>query len=228
MLAPRHRMRAVFPIRSSNCRSRSAAANMRRSPGPISPAGAMTIISRPTRRFAPAAGRSPRSNGCPADPKALGISLRDPCRAAKGRRSLRWRQGKGLFRRAFLPVADLAARRGRGFRHRLLRTDHRRIADADRRLHRAGLSPPSNLFVRGFKQSSIGLPNKGQVFRKIGRRKLVPYYDRAEIEDGAIAGRGLEICWLKDPDRSAVRADPGLGAGSARGRLDHPHQLRCA
>ena len=29
------------------------------------------------------------------------------------------------------------------------------------------------------------------------RRKLVPYYDRAEIEDGAIAGRGLEICWLK-------------------------------
>ena len=35
------------------------------------------------------------------------------------------------------------------------------------------------------------------MFRKIGRRKLVPYYDRAEIEDGAIAGRGLEICWLK-------------------------------
>ena len=41
------------------------------------------------------------------------------------------------------------------------------------------------------------MPNKGEVFRKIGRRKLVPYYDRAEIEDGAIAGRGLEICWLK-------------------------------
>jgi membrane-bound lytic murein transglycosylase A len=36
------------------------------------------------------------------------------------------------------------------------------------------------------------------VFRKIGRRKLVPYYDRGEIEDGAIAGRGLEICYLKE------------------------------
>ena len=35
---------------------------------------------------------------------------------------------------------------------------------------------PSNLFVRGTTQSSAGLPNKGQVFRKIGRRKLVPYY----------------------------------------------------
>ena len=57
---------------------------------------------------------------------------------------------------------------------------------------------PSNLFVRGTTQSSAGLPNKGQVFRKIGRRKLVPYYDRAEIEDGAIDGRGLEICYLKE------------------------------
>ena len=57
---------------------------------------------------------------------------------------------------------------------------------------------PSNLFVRGTTQSSAGLPNKGQVFRKIGRRKLVPYYDRGEIEDGAIAGRGLEICYLKE------------------------------
>ncbi len=27
----------------------------------------------------------------------------------------------------------------------------------------------------------------------------VPYWNRAEIEDGALAGRGLEICWLKDP-----------------------------
>ncbi len=26
-----------------------------------------------------------------------------------------------------------------------------------------------------------------------------PYYDRAAIEDGALAGRKLEICWLKDP-----------------------------
>src|SRR6185295_5933779 len=57
---------------------------------------------------------------------------------------------------------------------------------------------PSNVFVRGTRQSSAGLPNKGQVFRKIGRRKLVPYYDRGEIEDGVIAGRGLEICYLKE------------------------------
>ena len=87
---------------------------------------------------------------------------------------------------------------------------------------------PSNLFVRGATQSSDGLPNKGQVFRKIGRRKLVPYYDRAEIEDGAIAGRGLEICWLKNQTDLLFIADPGLGAGQARRRLDRSHQLRCA
>ena len=56
----------------------------------------------------------------------------------------------------------------------------------------------SNLFVRGYKQDSVSLPNKGPVYRKIGRRKLVPYYDRGEIEDGVIAGRGLEICYLKE------------------------------
>jgi membrane-bound lytic murein transglycosylase A len=57
---------------------------------------------------------------------------------------------------------------------------------------------PSNLFVKGQTQASVGLPNKGQVYRKIGRRKLVPYYDRAEIEDGKIEGRGLEIAYLKN------------------------------
>lgn len=28
---------------------------------------------------------------------------------------------------------------------------------------------------------------------------LVPYYERSEIEDGALAGRGLEIAWAADP-----------------------------
>ena len=29
--------------------------------------------------------------------------------------------------------------------------------------------------------------------------KFLPYYDRAEIEEGALAGRGLEIAWAADP-----------------------------
>jgi membrane-bound lytic murein transglycosylase A len=66
------------------------------------------------------------------------------------------------------------------------------------------------------------LPNKGQVFRKIGRRKLVPYYDRAEIEDGVIAGRGLEICWLKDQTDLLFTQIQG----SARVQLDDGSTLR--
>jgi membrane-bound lytic murein transglycosylase A len=60
------------------------------------------------------------------------------------------------------------------------------------------------------------------VFRKIGRRKLVPYYDRAEIEDGAIAGRGLEICWLKNQTDLLFTQIQG----SARVRLEDGSTLR--
>ena len=81
---------------------------------------------------------------------------------------------------------------------------------------------PSNLFVRGFKQDAVSLPNKGQVFRKIGRRKLVPYYDRAEIEDGVIAGRGLEICWLKNQTDLLFTQIQG----SARVRLEDGSTIR--
>jgi membrane-bound lytic murein transglycosylase A len=57
---------------------------------------------------------------------------------------------------------------------------------------------PSNLFVRGVRSPGASLPNKGEVFRKIGRRKLVPYYDRSEIEEGILSGRGIEICYVRN------------------------------
>ena len=60
------------------------------------------------------------------------------------------------------------------------------------------------------------------MFRKIGRRKLVPYYDRAEIEDGAIAGRGLEICWLKNQTDLLFAQIQG----SARVRLEDGSTVR--
>ncbi len=35
--------------------------------------------------------------------------------------------------------------------------------------------------------------------KKVRKRRSVPFHDRAAIDDGILAGRGLEICWLKDP-----------------------------
>src|SRR5450432_712828 len=134
----------------------------------------------------------------PADPKALGISLRDPCRAAKSLDISDGAKARAFFEERFLPLRISRLGEDAGF----VTGYYEPVIDGSRTPTDVYTVPvyrrPSNLFVRGFKQSNVGLPNKGQVFRKIGRRKLVPYYDRAEIEDGAIAGRGLEICWLKN------------------------------
>jgi membrane-bound lytic murein transglycosylase A len=134
-----------------------------------------------------------------ADPKALGISLRDPCRAARAIEISDGAKARSFFEEHFTPLKISRLGEGDGF----VTGYYEPVLEGSRTLTDVYNVPvyrrPSNLFVKGYKQSSPDLPNKGQVFRKVGRRKLVPYYDRGEIEDGAIAGRGLEICWLKDP-----------------------------
>jgi membrane-bound lytic murein transglycosylase A len=134
-----------------------------------------------------------------ADTKALGISLRDPCRAARATEISDGAKARGFFEQHFTPLKISRLGEGDGF----VTGYYEPVLEGSRTPTDVYNVPiyrrPSNLFVRGFRQSSPDLPNKGQVFRKIGRRKLVPYYDRGEIEDGVIAGRGLEICWLKNP-----------------------------
>lgn len=55
--------------------------------------------------------------------------------------------------------------------------------------------------VRGWPDDVTQAERTGRA--PLGRRDLsgrhVPYYDRAEIEGGALAGRGLEIAWAADP-----------------------------
>jgi membrane-bound lytic murein transglycosylase A len=137
-------------------------------------------------------------HGAASDSKALGTSLRDPCRIAKGVEPTDGASARAFFEEHFLPLRISRLGEAEGF----VTGYYEPVIDGSRTQTDVYTVPvyrrPSNLFVRGFKQSDISLPNKGQVFRKIGRRKLVPYYDRAEIEDGKIAGRGLEICWVKN------------------------------
>ena len=158
----------------------------------------------------------------PADPKALGTSLRDPCRIARGLELSDGAKAKAFFEEHFRPLRISRLGEGEGF----VTGYYEPIVDGSRTENEVYKVPvyrrPSNLFVRGTTQASAGLPNKGQVFRKIGRRKLVPYYDRAEIEDGAIAGRGLEICFLKDQTDLLFSQIQG----SARVSLDDGSTLR--
>jgi membrane-bound lytic murein transglycosylase A len=163
-----------------------------------------------------------QQQAAPSDPKALGASLRDPCRAARAADIADGAAARRFFEEHFLPLQISRLGEDAGF----VTGYYEPIVEGSRTRTDVYTVPvyrrPSNLFVRGFKQDATGLPNKGEVFRKIGRRKLVPYYDRAAIEDGAIAGRGLEICWLKDQTDLLFTQIQG----SARVRLEDGSTIR--
>jgi len=133
-----------------------------------------------------------------AESKAIGTSLRDPCIAARAADLSDSAKAREFFETNFIPLQISRVGEDAGF----VTGYYEPIVDGSRVQTDVYTVPvyrrPSNLFVRGYSQASASMPNKGAVFRKIGRRKLVPYYDRAEIEDGAIAGRGLEVVWLKN------------------------------
>jgi membrane-bound lytic murein transglycosylase A len=82
---------------------------------------------------------------------------------------------------------------------------------------------PPNLVAAGRRKLGDAFPSKGVfVGRRVGRRKIVPYYTRAEIEDGALDGWHLEICYLHDP----VDVLFAQIQGSARIRLEDGTILR--
>jgi membrane-bound lytic murein transglycosylase A len=67
-----------------------------------------------------------------------------------------------------------------------------------------------------------GFPNRGQSLRRTATGALVPYYDRGEILDGALDGKHLEICWIKNQsDALTIQIQ-----GSARVRLEDGAMLR--
>jgi membrane-bound lytic murein transglycosylase A len=57
---------------------------------------------------------------------------------------------------------------------------------------------PGDLVHMGRKHKADSFPNTGRVVRRIKRGKYVPYFDRAQIEDGALATRNLEIAYVRD------------------------------
>jgi membrane-bound lytic murein transglycosylase A len=80
---------------------------------------------------------------------------------------------------------------------------------------------PSDLVAPGV-AAGAPFPNTGRAFRQTSTGELVRYYDRGEIEGGALDGQHLEICWL----RSAADALSIQIEGSARIRLEDGTVLR--
>jgi len=132
------------------------------------------------------------------DSRALGAALREPCRAARATEIADGARARAFFQENFVPLEIMRLGQDAGF----VTGYYEPIIEGSRTENEVYNVPvyrrPSNLFMRGYSQASLDLPNKGQVFRKIGRRRLVPYYDRGQIEDGVLEGRGIEIVWLKD------------------------------
>ncbi len=63
---------------------------------------------------------------------------------------------------------------------------------------------------------------KGRPARLVGGRHVTPYFDRTEIEEGVLAGKDLEICWVRTP----VDAFFAQIQGSTRVKLDTGRLLR--
>src|SRR5665213_3603171 len=103
--------------------------------------------------------------GPPADSKALGASLRDPCRAARAADLTDGAKARAFFEEHFLPLRISRIGEDDGF----VTGYYEPVLDGSRTQTDVYNVPvyrrPSNLFVRGFKQDAPSLPNKGQVFR---------------------------------------------------------------
>ena len=73
------------------------------------------------------------------------------------------------------------------------------------------------------KTEEYNVPLYGVPAKLAGKKsKVFSQYDRTKIEDGALAGKGLEICWIKNP----VDAFFAQIQGSTRIKLDDGEMLR--
>ena len=126
-------------------------------------------------------------------------ALQHICRRARSYVASDKEKARGFFEMNFRPVRIATLGEAAGF----LTGYYEPIVEGSRTWSEEFQVPvyrkPSNLIPAGRRRIGAGFPNKGKVGRKFGRRKIVPYYDRAEIEEGVLTGRNLEICWLKDP-----------------------------
>ena len=155
------------------------------------------------------------------DARPILPALADVCRKALAGPPIY--QCARLLRGQLSARAHLSAGRQRGLSDRLLRADRRRLALSDPGIHRAHLPAAAAISSRrrGYRNGQ-GFPNSGRSMRERPDGTFVPYYDRGEIEDGALDGQRLEICWIKDPiDLLFIQIQ-----GSARVRLEDGTMLR--
>jgi len=149
-------------------------------------------------------------------------AMKSVCRRALATLPAGNAEARAFFEKNFLPVriAKVGEEQGflTGYYEPIVAGSRFPTPDYTVPMHRR----PGDLFMAGGKRKAKGaFSNKGKVYRRVGKKSVL-YYDRAEIEDGALDGRRLEICWLKDPiDAFFIHIQ-----GSARIQLEDGAMLR--
>jgi membrane-bound lytic murein transglycosylase A len=169
-----------------------------------------------TNATPPDAANPPTSDARPVRP-ALGAV----CRRALAAGPLRGQRARRFFEENFRPVRIVKLGENAGF----LTGYYEPIVEGSR--FPTGIfkvpiyrRPPD--LVAPDAPPGASFPNRGRVVRITSTGESVPYYDRGEIEDGALDGQHLEICWIKDPaDVLTIQIQ-----GSARVRLEDGTMLR--
>jgi membrane-bound lytic murein transglycosylase A len=156
------------------------------------------------------------------DGKPVLAALQTVCARAVKTGHLERKAARQFFEDNFLPIRIRKLGDAAGF----LTGYYEPIVDGSRFPTREFTVPlyrrPPDLLAAGATQAGGPFPNSGRAFRRASSSELVPYYDRGEIEDGALDGQHLEICWL----RSATDALFIQIQGSARVKLEDGTMLR--
>ena len=177
--------------------------------------GGVFDVSRKLPRVTTTRQRSGRDAG------PVGDALKDVCTRALAAIPLDDDGAKNFFEDNFTPLRINSSATAPAFSP-AIRTHYRRLQRADGSVQAPLYRRPQSGRLRAA-QARRRFPSKGvKVGRRVGRRKIVPYYDRGEIENGALDGWHLEICWLHDP----VDVLFAQIQGSARIRLEDGTILR--
>src|SRR5947207_13398299 len=157
-----------------------------------------------------------------SETRLMSEALAAVCRRASAAGKLNDAQARRFFESNFHPyhVARLGEMLG------LLTGYYEPIVDGSRFPTREFTVPiyrrPDDLVSLVPHRDGEGFPNRGDVGRRVGDQVVTPYFDRAEIENGALDGRHLEICWIRDHiDALFIQIQ-----GSARIRLEDGLLLR--
>jgi membrane-bound lytic murein transglycosylase A len=136
----------------------------------------------------------------PQDERPVYVALRDVCRRTASVKPADAQAARRFFEDNFRPVRITRLGEAQGF----LTGYFEPIVQGSRFPNPEFNVPlyrrPHDLVAAGYKPGSENFPNKGVTVGRFNEKKeVVPYHDRGAIEDGALDGQKLEICWLKDP-----------------------------